>query len=76
MWCGEMNQKFGIDTHTLLYASQAALVLKTPPADAGDRRATDLTSGLGSAPGGGHSEPLQASRLDNLGQRSLAGYSP
>ena len=33
--------------------------------------------GLGRSPGGGHGNPLQYSRLENLhGQRSLAGYSP
>ena len=33
--------------------------------------------GLGRSPGGGHSNPLQYSRLENPhGQRSPAGYSP
>ena len=33
--------------------------------------------GLGISPGGGHSNPLQYSGLENPhGQRSLAGYSP
>ena len=33
--------------------------------------------GLGRSPGGGHSNPLQCSCLENPhGQRSLAGYSP
>ena len=33
--------------------------------------------GLGRSPGGGHSNPLQCSCLENpRGQRSLAGYSP
>ena len=39
----------------------------------------DLSSipGLGRSPGGGHSNPLQYSCLENPhGQRSLAGYSP
>ena len=32
---------------------------------------------LGRSPGGGHSNPLQYSFLENpYGQRSLAGYSP
>ena len=35
------------------------------------------TSGLGKSPGGGHSNPLQYSCLENpLGQRSLVGYIP
>ena len=33
--------------------------------------------GLGRSPGGGHSNPLEYSCLENpYGQRSLAGYSP
>ena len=36
-----------------------------------------LIPGPGRSPGGGHSNPLQYSCLENLyGQRSLAGYSP
>ena len=36
-----------------------------------------LKSELGRFPGGGHSNPLQYSCLENLhGQRSLASYSP
>ena len=41
--------------------------------------ARDLGSipGLGRSPGGGHSNPLQYSCLENAhGQRSLVGYSP
>ena len=41
--------------------------------------AGDLSSipGLGRSPGGGHSNPLQYSCLENPhGQRSLVGYSP
>ena len=37
----------------------------------------DLISGLGRSPGGGNSNPLQDSCLENPhGQRSLVGYSP
>ena len=44
---------------------------------AGDIRDVDLIPGLGRSPGGGHSNPLQHSWLENPhGQRSLAGYSP
>ena len=36
-----------------------------------------MIPGLGRSPGGGHSNPLQYSCLENLhGQRSLVGYSP
>ena len=43
----------------------------------GGRGDLGSTPGLGRSPGGGHSNPLQDSRLENPhGQRSLAGYSP
>ena len=59
----------------LIRASQVALVVKNPPANAGDIR------GVGSipriSPGGGHGNPLPYSCLENPhGQRSMAGYSP
>ena len=61
----------------LLLASQVALVVKNPPANAGDIRDVGLVSGLGRSPGGGHGNPLQYSCLENPhGQRSLVGYSP
>ena len=37
-------------------------VVKNPPANAGD---VDLIPGLGRAPGGGHTNPLQYSCLEN-----------
>ena len=56
-------------------ASQVALVVKNPPANAGDIRDEGSTPGLGRSPGGGHGNPLQYSCLENPhGQRSLAGY--
>ena len=49
------------------------LVVKNPPANAGD---VGLIPGLGSSPGGGHGNPLQYSCLENThGQKSLEGYS-
>ena len=39
-----------------------ALVVKNPPANAGD---TGLIPGLGRCPGGGHGNPLQYSCLEN-----------
>ena len=52
------------------------LVVKNPPANAGDIPCRNV-SGLISGSGGGHGNPLQYSCLENLhGQRSLAGYSP
>ena len=53
-----------------------ALVIKSPPANAGDIRDVDLTPGSGRSPGGGQWNPLQYSCLgDPHGQRSLVGYS-
>ena len=53
------------------------LVIKNPPANAGDIRDTGPIPGSGRSPGGGNGNPLQCSCLENLhGQRSLVGYSP
>ena len=63
---------------TLLFtwASQVALVVKNPPANADRLRDMDLIPGLGRSPGGGHGNPLQYSCLENPhGQRSLVGNS-
>ena len=57
-------------------ASQVALVMKNLSTNAGDIRYAGLIPGSGRPPGGGHSNPLQYSCLENHGQRSLAGYSP
>ena len=46
-------------------ASQVALVVKNPPANAGDRRDTGSVPGSGRSPGGGHGNPLQYSCLEN-----------
>ena len=43
-------------------ASQGALVVKNPPAKAGD---TGLTPGSGRSPGGGNGNPLQYTWLEN-----------
>ena len=54
-------------------ASQVALVVKNPPANAGDEGSILR---LGRSPGEGLGNPLQCSCLENPhGQRSLAGYS-
>ena len=52
-----------------IWASQVALVIKNPPANAGDLRDTVSVLGLGRFPGGGHSEPLQYSCLENTMDR-------
>ena len=58
-------------------ASQVALVVKNPSANAGDIRNAGLIPGLGRSPGGGHGNMLQYSCLEKThGQRSLVGYSP
>ena len=50
-------------------ASQVALVVKNPPADAGDRREAGVVPGSGRTPGGGHGHPLQYSCLENTMDR-------
>ena len=55
-------------------ASQVALVVKNPPANARDVRDAGLIPGSGRSPGGGHGNPLQYSCLKNP-MRSLAGCS-
>ena len=56
---------------------EAALVVKNPPANAGDVRDVSSIPGLGRSPRGGNGNPLQYSCLKNRPeQRSLAGYSP
>ena len=42
-----------------------ALVVKNPPANAGDRRDISSISGSGRSPGGGHGNPLWYSCLEN-----------
>ena len=50
-------------------ASQVALVVKNPPANAGDIRDMGSIPGLGRSPRGGHGNPLQYSCLGNLMDR-------
>ena len=75
------SQATGEDTsrnriHRCSSSSYAALVVKNPRANAGDRRDVGSIPGSGKAPGRGHGNPLQCSCLENThGQRSLAGYS-
>ena len=47
------------------WASQGALVVKIPPANAGDIRDVGSIPGSGRSPGGGHGSPLQYSCLEN-----------
>ena len=57
-------------------ASQVVLVVKNPPANAGDVRNMSSIPRLRRSPGGGHGNPLQYSCLENPMDCSLAGYSP
>ena len=51
-------------------ASQVALVVKNPPANAGDIRDAGSIPGSGRSPGGGHGNPLQYSCLGNSMNRA------
>ena len=46
-------------------AFHVVLVVKNPPANAGDIRDAGLIPGLGRSPGGGNGNPLQYSCLEN-----------
>ena len=46
-------------------ASQVTLMIKNPPANAGDIRDIGSTPGSGRSPGGGHGDPLQYPSLVN-----------
>ena len=48
-----------------LWPSQVALVVKNPPAKAGDIRDVSSVPGLERSPGGQHGNPLQYSYLKN-----------
>ena len=48
-----------------VWASHMALMIKNPPANAGDIRNLGSIPGSGRSPGGGHGSPLQYSCLEN-----------
>ena len=48
-----------------IQASQVALLVKNPPANAGDTRDADSIPGSGRSPGVGNGTPLQYSCLEN-----------
>ena len=52
-------------SHIMVRASQVTLVVKNPPANAGDKRDAGLIPEPGRSPGGGHGTPLQYSCLEN-----------
>ena len=49
----------------MIWAFQVVLVVKNPPANAGDIREVGLIPGSGRSPGGGNGTPLQYSCLEN-----------
>ena len=65
---GERNQK-NVTIIGVYYPREqcvkVALVVKNPPANAGDVRDVGLIPGLGRSPGGDHGNPLQYSCLEN-----------
>ena len=81
-WAREESWGWCLGTHSEKlvegsWTSQAALVVKNLPANAGDIRDSGLIPRSGRCPGGGHGNRLQYSCLKNPhGQRRLAGYSP
>ena len=59
------QQKINSWGKVLFGTSRVALVVKNPPANAGDRRNVSVIPELGRSPGGGHGNPLQYSCLEN-----------
>ena len=58
--------KISVHLSSLEYwASQVVLVVKNPPASAGDVRDTSSIPGSGRSCGGGHGNPLQYSCLES-----------
>ena len=61
----------------MIGVSQVALMIKSPPANAGEIRDTGLIPGLGRSPGAEHGNPLQYFCFKNPMHRgALVGYSP
>ena len=56
-----------------MWASQFVLVVKNPPANAGDAGDVGLIPGLGTSPGIGNDNPLQYSCLGNPMDREAWG---
>ena len=63
-----VQARAGIDS-PYLRASQVVLIIKNPPSNAGDIRDAGSIPGLGRSPGGGKSNPLQYSCLENTMDR-------
>ena len=60
---------YSFSLEALYQAFQVALVIKNPPANAGDARDSGSIPALGRSPGGGHDNPLQYSSLGNPVER-------
>ena len=59
------------------WASQVVLLVKNPPANAGDVKAVGSIPGSRRAPGGGHGNLLQYSCLENpMDRGAWQDYSP
>ena len=58
----------------MTHCSQAALVVKNRPANAGDSRDTGSIPGSGKFPGEGNGKPLQYSCQENPMDRERVGY--
>ena len=54
----KLRSKFKIAQPIGTWAFQVALVVKNPPANAGDTEDTNVIPGLGRSPGEGHGNPL------------------
>ena len=65
-------QEFGVSCGL----SHVALMVKNPPANAGDVRDMGSIPGLGRSPGGGNGNPLQCACLENpMDRGTLVGYT-
>ena len=69
------NSKYIINTSPSVYFL-VALVVKNPPASAGDSRDVGPIPGLGRSPGGGHGSPLGCSCLENPMEGAPGGLQP
>ena len=75
-WVGDATPGTSIWSFLIIIA-KVALLVKNPPANAGDIRDTGLIPGSGRYPGDSHGNPFQYSCLENLMDRqSLSGYHP
>ena len=69
-----MSVKVFADEINIWRASQVALVVKNPPANARGLKDLGSISASGRSPGGGHSNPLQYSCLENPIESQRIGH--